>query len=201
MISKFNPPKKIIKPNGVYSWIDNVIFKSLDIGDPSEFKDEDLVRGHELIHGLWNRLEAPSDECIKYHILFKIELLKRELNHDVIDSLDKRTEEIEESLNKEGYKIVFDREYGLTKVEKSNQISKPYPSEHACRLQSPDKFDSFARKNCAVRNNGRCIDFIYGIKNGKSQVQSMRYKKSIWEANSARSHCSSHGGSFESATT
>ena len=71
IISKFNPPKKIIKPEGAYSWLDSVVFKSLDIGDPSEFKNEDLMRGHDLIHGLWCRLDASSDECIRYHILFR----------------------------------------------------------------------------------------------------------------------------------
>jgi len=197
VISKFNPGKKIIKPIGSYSWLDNVVFKNLDIGNPKEFKDEDLIRGHELIHGLWNRLDAPSDDCIKYHILFEIELLKRKLKHEDIDSLDKRCKEIKDKLSEEGYEIIFDKEQGLIKVEKSNEISKPYSGEYSCRLNSPSKYTSFARKNCAAKSNGKCLDFIFGIKEGKSELQSIRYKKNIWDASSAKSHCKGKNGSFE----
>lgn len=76
---------------------------------------------------------------------------------------------------------------------------KPYPSEHACRLADPGQFDRFARKNCFKKSEGKCIDFIFGIKGGKSKVQAMRYKKKTWTASAARSHCGSHGGSFEAA--
>jgi len=200
IISKFSPPKKIIKPEGAYSWLDSVVFKNLDIGDPSEFKNEDLIRGHDLIHGLWHRLDAPSDECIRYHILFRKEILRRKLKHKITDSLDTRSKEIEEKLSEKGYKVSFDKEKGLTKVEKSDEISKPYPGEHSCRLHSPGGYDRFARKNCAAKSNGKCIDHIYGIKEGKSELQAMRYKKNIWNASSARSHCQSNGGSFEAAS-
>lgn len=75
----------------------------------------------------------------------------------------------------------------------------PYPNEHACRLQSPDKYDRFARKPCDQKSDGKCIDVIYGIKAGKSEIQALRYKKDVWSASDARSHCSSRGGSFEAA--
>ena len=197
MISKFNPPKKIVKQEGAYTWLDSVIFKNVDIGDPSEFKSEDLIRGHELIHGLWHRLDASSDECIKYHILFRKEILRRKLKHKIVDSLDQRSKEIEEKLSKKGYKVSFDKEKGLTKIEKSDEISKPYANEYSCRLHDPSGYDRFARKNCAAKSNGKCIDFIYGIKEGKSELQSIRYKKTIWNASSAKSHCQSKDGSFE----
>jgi len=200
IISKFNPPKKIIKPEGAYSWLDSVVFKNLDMGDPSEFKNEDLIRGHDLIHGLWHRLDAPFDECIRYHILFRKEILRRKLKHKITDSLDTRSKEIEEKLSEKGYKVSFDKEKGLTKVEKSGEISKPYPGEHSCRLHNHGGYDRFARKNCAAKSNGKCIDHIYGIKKGKSELQAMRYKKNIWNASSARSHCQSNGGSFEAAS-
>jgi len=77
---------------------------------------------------------------------------------------------------------------------------KPYPGEHACRLQSPDKFDKFARKNCFRRAANRCIDFIFGIKAGKSEVQAMRYKTSAgWTAADASAHCKVAKGTFEAA--
>jgi len=77
---------------------------------------------------------------------------------------------------------------------------KPYPNEHSCRLNSPDKYDRFARKNCEIKHDGKCIDVIYGIKDDKAEIQAMRYDKDVWTADSAKSHCSSHDGSFEPAS-
>jgi hypothetical protein len=79
-------------------------------------------------------------------------------------------------------------------------VDKPYPNEHACRLKSPGQFERFARKNCAQKHNGKCIDVIYGIKAGKTSIQALRYKKSIWSASDARRHCAGRGGSFEAAS-
>ncbi|MDD5355008.1 MAG: hypothetical protein PHY56_00495 [Candidatus Omnitrophica bacterium] len=76
---------------------------------------------------------------------------------------------------------------------------KPYPNEHACRLESPDDFDKFARKNCGIKSDGKCIDVIYGIKGNKSTVQAMRYSKDIWDKDAAKNHCKDHKGSFEAA--
>lgn len=76
---------------------------------------------------------------------------------------------------------------------------KPYANEHACRLKSPDQYDSFARKNCAVKHDGKCIDHIYGIKDGKSDLQAMRYPRDVWSATDARAHCKDKGGAFEAA--
>lgn len=76
----------------------------------------------------------------------------------------------------------------------------PYPNEHACRINSPNKYTSIRRKNCDMKSGGKCLDVIYGIKGGKSEIQAYRYKKTIWSASSARSHCQSHNGSFEAAS-
>lgn len=74
---------------------------------------------------------------------------------------------------------------------------KPYENEFSCRLADPGQFDKFARKNCYKKSDGKCIDFIFGIKAGKSSVQALRYKKNTWDKAAARSNCKSHGGSFE----
>jgi len=78
---------------------------------------------------------------------------------------------------------------------------KPYPGEHACRLEPPGQFDRFNRNNCAQKHDGKCIDVIYGIKAGKSKIQSLRYKKEVWETAAARSHCKGREGSFTAAST
>jgi hypothetical protein len=75
----------------------------------------------------------------------------------------------------------------------------PYPNEHSCRLHPPGDYEKFARKNCEMKHEGKCIDVIYGIKDGKSEIQAMRYPKDVWDAAAARSHCEDHGGSFEAA--
>jgi len=75
----------------------------------------------------------------------------------------------------------------------------PYPQEHSCRLENPDKYDRFARKNCYQKHDGKCIDFIFGVKEGKSEVQAMRYDKDVWTEDAARKHCKDHDGFFEAA--
>ncbi|HXK36144.1 MAG TPA: HK97 family phage prohead protease [Candidatus Paceibacterota bacterium] len=75
----------------------------------------------------------------------------------------------------------------------------PYENEHACRLHPPGDYDKFARKNCEIKHEGKCIDVIYGIKEGKSEIQAMRYPKKVWDAEDARAHCEDHDGTFEAA--
>jgi hypothetical protein len=82
---------------------------------------------------------------------------------------------------------------------KDEEVAKPYANEHSCRLQSPDKYDRFARQNCKVKHDGKCIDFIFGVKEGKSELQAMRYKTDVWEESAARAHCKSKDGTFEPA--
>jgi ATP-dependent protease ClpP protease subunit/predicted RNA-binding Zn-ribbon protein involved in translation (DUF1610 family) len=76
----------------------------------------------------------------------------------------------------------------------------PYPNEHSCRLENPDKYDKFRRKNCAEKHDDKCIDHIYGIKENKSEIQALRYDKEVWTEASARSHCKSKDGTFEAAS-
>ncbi len=87
--------------------------------------------------------------------------------------------------------------------EKINYLSeeeiKPFANEHACRLIDPGQFTSFRRQNNAATHDGKRIDFIFGIKEGKSKLQAMRYPKSTWKADNAKSHCSGKDGTFESA--
>ena len=76
---------------------------------------------------------------------------------------------------------------------------KPYPNEHACRLQDPDKFSEFRRGTHS--HEGKKYSVIFGKpKEGEGwEEQAYRYDKDIWEATEARSHCKSHDGKFEAA--
>jgi len=76
----------------------------------------------------------------------------------------------------------------------------PFPNEHSCRLKQPGQYTRFARKNCEQKHDGKCIDVIYGIKQGKSEIQALRYPKGSWTESAARNHCSGRGGSFEAAS-
>lgn len=79
----------------------------------------------------------------------------------------------------------------------------PYPNEHACRLNPPGKYKSFARQK-RKSSGGKIYSVIFGIfmKGGKktSEEQAYRYPKASWTAAEARAHCKDHNGSFEAAS-
>jgi len=76
---------------------------------------------------------------------------------------------------------------------------RPLPNEHSCRLKPPN-YKSYARENCKVKHEGKCIDFVYGIKGPKeSELQSMRYRTKIWTEEAARAHCKEKEGTSERA--
>jgi hypothetical protein len=92
------------------------------------------------------------------------------------------------------------KEFGITEKDLEVLNTKPYPNEHACRLKSPNQYEKFARKNCEAKVNGKCVDFIYGIKEGKSELQAMRFDKAKWDAGDARAYCEENKGKFEPAS-
>jgi len=75
----------------------------------------------------------------------------------------------------------------------------PYAGEHSCRLKPPGDFDKFRRKNCDQKHEDKCIDVIYGIKDGESEIQALRYKTDVWTESDARTHCDDRDGTFEPA--
>jgi hypothetical protein len=95
---------------------------------------------------------------------------------------------------------IFEKEKKEEKKEEKTEVEKPYPNEHSCRLNPPDKYDKFARKNCEMKHDGKCIDVIFGIKDNKSEIQAFRYDKDIWTESAAKAHCASHDGTFEAAS-
>lgn len=90
----------------------------------------------------------------------------------------------------------FGYEDGVERVDNT----KPLPNEHSCRMQEPEKYDSFARDNCKAKVDDKCLDFLYGIKAGTSELQAYRYRlEEGWTAEAAGAHCSKHNGKFEAA--
>ncbi len=77
---------------------------------------------------------------------------------------------------------------------------RPYPNEHACRLQNPDKYKTFRR--VSRKTDGKTYFVILGQKKDDEQVwenQAFRYPKTTWQAGMAQAHCQDHGGKFEAA--
>lgn len=77
----------------------------------------------------------------------------------------------------------------------------PYPSEHAARINSPDKYKKIRRENDKF---GLGIDVIWGIKDdGKTEVQAIRFDASKFTAAEARKWLKDHDYKpieFEAAT-
>lgn len=73
---------------------------------------------------------------------------------------------------------------------------KPMANYYGCRLKAPN-YDEYAYERCASKHSGKCIDHVYGIKSGKSELQALRYSKKVWTRSAASSHCSSRSGSFD----
>jgi len=80
------------------------------------------------------------------------------------------------------------------------EMERPYPNEHAARLKDPGHYDSLRRVN---DEGGTGVDFIYGIKEGESELQAIRFRSSVFTAAEARAWLADHDFDaieFEEAT-
>jgi len=80
------------------------------------------------------------------------------------------------------------------------EMERPYPNEHAARLKDPGQYDSLRRVN---DEGGNGVDFIYGIKEGESELQAIRFRSSVFTAAEARAWLADHDFDaieFEEAT-
>lgn len=76
-----------------------------------------------------------------------------------------------------------------TDEERSHHEERPYPNEHAARITEPDQYDSFARD---VEAGGDGIDFIYGINDNDSEIQSIRFDADRYSEAEAREWLREH---------
>lgn len=67
---------------------------------------------------------------------------------------------------------------------------RPYPNEHAARLEDPDKYDEFRREENA---GGNGIDFIYGIKDDKAEIQAIRFDKNLYSVEDSKKWLDDNG--------
>lgn len=84
--------------------------------------------------------------------------------------------------------------------DRQMEEARPYPNEHAARMTDPDQYDELRRENDA---GGDGIDFIYGIKEGESEIQAVRFDAQQFTPAEARAWLSDHDMDpimFEEAT-
>lgn len=77
----------------------------------------------------------------------------------------------------------------------------PYPNEHACRLEDPDRFQDGSFRRTTRESDGKEYSIISGRLKGETTMteQAYRYDKEVWSESEAKSHCKDHDGSFEAA--
>lgn len=100
---------------------------------------------------------------------------------------------IEDKSKIEDDSIDIDEEGEVIKFE---EVEKPLPNEHGCRLIDPKKFrpDSFRRMK--RESDGKEYSIIIGKLKGETKTteQAYRYNKDIWTVTQAKKHCKDHKG-------
>lgn len=76
-----------------------------------------------------------------------------------------------------------------TDEEREYHEERPYPNEHAARIKEPGQYDEFARD---VEAGGDGIDFIYGINDNDSEIQSIRFDADRYSEAEAREWLREH---------
>lgn len=71
----------------------------------------------------------------------------------------------------------------------------PEGSEFSCRLRDPDDFDRIRSTDGTI--DGKKIRNLIGLDGDSSSRQSIRFPKSSWSRDEARSECSKRNGDFE----
>jgi len=119
---------------------------------------------------------------------------------DIEDESEPKVHQVPEELEA-GIDKGEDTDTGLIEEVAKEEVLKPYPNEHACRLNDPSKYDKFRRSK--RKHDGKEYSVIYGKKKDSDtwEEQAYRYNKETWDAGAARSHCSNHNGSFEAASS
>lgn len=67
----------------------------------------------------------------------------------------------------------------------------PYPTEHAARIENPDRYAKFRRRNKA---GGEGVDFVYGVlPDGTVELQAVRFDAELFTPEEARKWLEDHG--------
>src|SRR6056297_245299 len=88
----------------------------------------------------------------------------------------------------------------LNSADDRSWEQRPYPNEHAARIQDPDQYDDFRRENNVPQDG---VDYIFGIKDDSSELQSIRFDRELFTPAAARAWLDENSFSpleFEEAT-
>ncbi|MFQ5841061.1 MAG: hypothetical protein ACE5I8_01380 [Thermodesulfobacteriota bacterium] len=83
------------------------------------------------------------------------------------------------------------------------EVERPYPNHHACRLRDPGDFQKGKYVTQKRKHDGKEYSVILGRLKGEKTLteQSYRYHRNVWTEKEARAHCKDHKGIlFEPAT-
>jgi len=78
---------------------------------------------------------------------------------------------------------ITNRMKSIDEDERSYEDARPYTKEHAARLKDPDDYQGFRRMNNEL---GTGIHIILGLKDGSSEIQSIRFDKDKFTADEAK---------------
>jgi HK97 family phage major capsid protein len=87
-----------------------------------------------------------------------------------------------------------DRLDSIDDDERSLDMGRPYPNEHAARIKDPDEFDDFRRMKDQMADG---VDSIIGLKMtdgnvDSSEIQSLRFDKLKWSVDDAKAWLDEH---------
>ena len=71
----------------------------------------------------------------------------------------------------------------MKKEDERKLEMRPYPNEHAARIEDPEQFDTFRRKNNEFKTG---IHVIHGIKDNERLVQSIRFDSDMYTPEEAK---------------
>ena len=167
--------------------------KGITRRDVSAMADGELAKLHSQLHSADKNLERDNGqrekELWEMHNIVTAEMQMRNQKHD--SPLGKESGQIpagsdnnaEEAEAKQGIK-------GLDgDVSGKEPVSKPYPTEHACRIKAPGGYDKVRRKN---NEFGKGIHVIYGVKDDKAEIQALRFDKDKFTAKEAKAWAKDH---------
>lgn len=78
---------------------------------------------------------------------------------------------------------IADRLDSIDEDDRALDMGRPYPNEHAARINDPDKYEDFRRVNDEL---GDGIDVIYGLLASGGEIQSIRFDKLKWSVDDAK---------------
>jgi len=111
---------------------------------------------------------------------------------EIIES-EEELELIEQKSILEDDSIDIDEEGEIIKLE---DVEKPLPQEHSCRLKDPKLFQPDSFRRVKRESDGKEYSVIMGRLKGETTMteQAYRYNKDIWTVSQAKKHCKDHNG-------